>query len=104
VIFGLVRVVIADARVGRHAVEKVAVRLEKREEPVIVFVTGVRADGQAEQPGPGVDVVASSDDQADVVRLADSVDRRGDRPLPPRRAFLADAGAVVAEADEGERA
>ena len=65
-ILGLGRVVIADARIDRNAVQQIAIRLIEREEPVVVFVA-VIADRQAENAAAGVDVVAGRQHEAHVV-------------------------------------
>jgi len=94
--------VVADAGVHRHAVDHVAIRLEEREEPVVVFIP-LRADRQAQDAGARADVVASSEDEPHVVLVEGVLHRFGDLALAARRRGLPDAGAVVAEDHEGER-
>ena len=81
VILGLRRIVIADARIDRNAVQEIAIRLVEREEPVVVFVA-VIADRQPEQALAGIDVVAGRQHEADVVRVDGQLQRVADLALP----------------------
>ncbi len=64
-LLGLARVVVADRRADRNAIEHVAIGLEISEEPVVVLVAGVA--GPQQKAARGVDVVAGREDQARVV-------------------------------------
>ena len=68
VVLGLAAVVIADARIHRHPIDHVAIRLEVREEPIVVFVAGL-ADRDPEEAPSRVDVVARRQNEADVLAL-----------------------------------
>ena len=103
VVLGLVGIVVADAGIGRDAVDDVAIRLKEREEPVVVFVAGIGADRQTKQPGAGVDVVSRRDDEPHLVRREHGIHRRGHGPLPACGRLFPDAGAIVAEHHERER-
>ena len=102
-IYGLGGVVVADARVDRNAVQHVAIRLEEREEPVVVL-DARGANRHAEDPMARVDVVAGRHDGADVVLLEGKLHRLRDLVLTARRGRAEDAGAVVADDHEGEGA
>ena len=67
-----------DGHTG-HAVDDVAVRLEVREEPVVVFVAGVR--GPQQERSGRVDVVAGRQDEPDVVGVDGALERLRDLEL-----------------------
>ena len=99
-LLGLAGVMVADRRAHRHTVDRIAVRLEEREEPVVVFRAGIL--GPQQEPLRGVDVVAGGQDQPDVLGVDGALQREPDFALPlGRRRRPADAGAEVA--DDGER-
>ena len=49
VVLALVRVVVADGRIDADAVDDVSIRLEEREEPVVVFVAAAADGDEPEQ-------------------------------------------------------
>ena len=99
---GLAGVVVADRRAHRHPVDRVAVGLKEREEPVVVFVAGIL--GPEQESLRRVDVVAGRQDQAHVLGVDGALQRQPDLALPfDRRRRPADARAEVADHRERER-
>jgi hypothetical protein len=80
---GLVAVVVSDRGIDGNAVDHVAIRLEVREVPVVVLVSG-RTHRQTEEAAPGVDVVAGGQDQPHALAVHRSSKRLRDLALPPR--------------------
>src|SRR5918995_893252 len=95
-LLGLIRIVIADRRIHRNAVDDVAIRLEVREEPVIVFVAGVPRD-QTEDAAAGVDVVAGREQQPHILRLDDAAESVANLELPAIRRMMPDADPEIAD-------
>ena len=101
VLLGFIRVVIADRWIHRDAVDDVAIRLEEREEPVVVFIAGA-ADRDAEHTHARVDVVAGGEHEADVVGIDHVAQRVGDLLLAAVRPVVPDADAEIADHREGQ--
>ena len=92
------RVVVADGREERDAVEDVSIRLVKAGVPLVVLVARACGVLMAE-----VDVVPGRDDQPHPARADRSLQRTRDRQLPGAvGASVHDADAEVAEHGEGD--
>ena len=100
ILLALVGIVVADRRIDADAIDDVSIRLEEREEPVVVFVSAAAARDETEQR-LRVDIVPSRQHEADVVGIERGPERIADLLLMTVLAVLPHANAKVA--DDGER-
>src|SRR6185295_5055020 len=102
-LLGLVVVVVSNGRINRHAIDDIAIRLIVGEEPIVVFVAGVLY-WQAEKSLSSVDIVPSSQHEANVSLVYRSLDSSGNLPLAPVCCGrLANSCAEVAQNSEVQR-